>query len=635
MNRFKVPLVPGPEAASGPVFDRRNVADALLNAGLQVDLDRGAVHPAFEVAAAASIADDDRPIAAAVLLAALLSSRRGDFGFDLADQDAGSALGTLIDALHAEARTDKLLAAEIGALIAALGSLPVDRLGPILGTPEIPGTPLTRDGSIVYRRKDYLLEERLGHAFARLARNDVPVSTRDLEPDVAFAEAIAQSALVLVAGGPGTGKTTLIARRIRALEDAGSPRDSIALAAPTGKAAQRLAESLTAAGVSGYRPVTLHRLLEYSPSRGDFRRSPAHPIDAELIVVDEASMIDARLAAALAAAVRPGARLCLVGDADQLPAVGGGAVFSSLVRASEQSSRLVKLTKNRRIVAAGSRADDLLRLSHLIRDGETSVLSRMLDRRDISKTRAGDLAFEGVEFLDASTSAAIEAFVDRWFERFIARDERFAPIPVESLGSSMSSSTRKFIDDALAKSLTARLFLPRRTGPLGTRRINEYILARRARNEGADRRDDILPGTPILFSSNDYERDVTNGDVGLTVLASDARGRTSLWVVLPRGERISAFPLRAFEGSFEPAYAVTVHKSQGSEFDHGALFVTPGDTDLVYRQLVYTAATRVKKSLTFVGEKAILVAAAKKRPERRSSLGERFLSELSRSGKTL
>lgn len=633
MKRLAVPLVPVPDAPSGGVSDRPTIADALLGAGLLVDLDRGAIHLAFEVAAAASIAEVDRPLAAALLLAALLSSRRGDFGFDLSDLEGGSTLGTLIDALRAEARADKAIAAEVAELIAAIESLPADRLGSLVGTPDLAGTPLTRDGSIVYRRKDFLIEERLGRVFARLAHDDAPVAARDLEPDAAFADAIERSALVLVAGGPGTGKTTLIAKRIRALEDAGKPREAIALAAPTGKAAQRLSESLAAAGVSGYRPVTLHRLLEYSPSRGDFRRGPAHPIDADLIVVDEASMIDARLAAALAAAIRPGARLCLVGDADQLPAVGGGAVFSSLVRASENSTRLVRLTKNRRIVAAGSRADDLLRLSHLIRDGETSTLSRLLDRPDISKSRAELLTFEGAEFLEASTSAAIEAFVDRWFVRFIARDERFSPIPVESLGYSMSASTRKFIDDALAKSLTARLFLPRRTGPLGTRRINEYILARRARDAGADKKDDILPGTPILFSSNDYERDVTNGDVGLTVLAADARGRSSLWVVLPRGERISAFPLRAFEGSFEPAYAVTVHKSQGSEFDHGALFVTPGDTDLVYRQLVYTAATRVKKSLTFVGAKDILLLAARKRPERRSSLGKRFLFEIGRSAK--
>jgi exodeoxyribonuclease V alpha subunit len=455
----------------------------------------------------------------------------------------------------------------------------------------------------------------------------------------AVREALARR-LALVTGGPGTGKTTIVVALLRALHWAGVPMESVAIAAPTGKAAHRLEEAIGAGLAAAPRdiaeaglattapaPQTLHRLLGWSPGKGRFARHENDPLPHAVVVVDEASMIDLVLMDRLVRALRDDARLVLLGDADQLPSVEAGAVFRDLCA----GLGAVRLTRNLR-VASDPAARRIVDVAHAVNSG---VVDARFTAAVATRQGVDEVAFEGVEQLDASFAGVVEALLDRWWRTHVAagpdlerRSSRVYALRDGAFGDEDRVDLRALLDhNGRARILAAT----RVQGfPACTEAINERLVARlpRAASSPPGRRSAtrLPPGAPVLVQRNDYERRLYNGDQGIVVRVDrgDGQGPEPM-AVFARGERFDAWPLEEIP-DLAPAFAMTVHKAQGSEFDHVALVLPDEPLPLLTRELVYTAITRARRSVLLVGRSDLLARAVSRTVERYSGIAERLVS---------
>ena len=550
-----------------------------------------------------------------------------------ADGQAGLALDTW--AGHPFPPPD----AENGATT-ALPSLPaasdwaaVLAASPLAGGPADEPAPLVLDGGRVYLRRLWAAERRVAdRLLARLDPPD-PLAAADTlrdafarlfpdadgdEPDlqaVACAAAL-RHRLAVVSGGPGTGKTTTAARLL-ALACAARPGLRVALAAPTGKAAQRLHESLlgqldrlgpdAAALASLPEPQTLHRLLG-ADARGRFRRHADAPLVPDLVLVDEASMLDLPLLDALLDALAPAARLVLLGDADQLAAVGIGAAFGDLCRlgagapspgfgafctalgatppapeaeASPFADAVVRLTRSHRFDAgAGIGA-----LAAALRTGDAeATLAVLHDPAHPEATRAEPTA-------EAALGAALPH----------ARDVLTAGTP----------------EEALARLGRFQLLAAVRGGPLGVRALNRAV-DEALRAEGAAGPGPYYQGRPVLVTENTYGVGLFNGDLGVAWPHGGAPA-----VAFPDGAGVRFVPAARLP-PHEGAWAMTVHKSQGSEFDRVAVSLPEDRPDRASRELLYTAVTRAREQALVLGSAAAVRAACATREATASALAERL-----------
>jgi exodeoxyribonuclease V alpha subunit len=519
----------------------------------------------------------------------------------------------------------------------------------VLGRPG-DRVPLLLDGDWLYSERMRAVEERFCRRVReRLARprGDVRAMARILkavaneppplteEQRAAVREALV-APLALVTGGPGTGKTTIVVALLRALAWVGVPMEAVAVAAPTGKAAQRLSEALArglatpsrdiaAAGLAAIAPVpqTLHRLLGWSSRAGRFARHENDPLPHRVVVVDEASMIDLGTMDRLVRALRGEARLVLLGDADQLPSVEAGAVFRDLC-ASLGASRL---TINLR-VARDPSATRIVALAQTVnRGGPAASLADVLTTR-----RSVDhVTFEGVEHLDAPWTEVADAVLERWWTRQVAALDGFA----RRAQRTFRLRERGFDDEDLTElralfdhHARARLLCATRLRGFasGAEALNEWLLARLGTGIGRRpwKRAELSAGTPVVFERNDYDRSLFNGDQGLVVRV-EAAGESGLrsMAVFPRRDGFAAFPVEALH-DLSPAFAMTVHKAQGSEFDHVALVLPDSDMPLLTRELVYTAVTRARRSVLIVGPGDLLARAVSRAVERHSGVAERL-----------
>ncbi len=404
-----------------------------------------------------------------------------------------------------------------------------------------------------------LVEERLrlalspgqGQALARLLGHKVAVLT----------------------GGPGTGKTTLVRALLALLEDSGL---DIVLAAPTGRAARRLTET------TGHPAWTLHRLLEADPGHG-FRRGRSRPLAADLLVVDESSMLDLPLARATLAALRDRAALVLVGDADQLPPVGPGQVFADLVASGRVP--VVELDEIFR-QAAGS---GIVAAAHRIRRGLPPAFEH---------DAASDCFGVRIQSVGDAQTKLVELVVRRIPERFGLDPKR-----------------------------EIQVLVPTNRGPLGIRELNRILQQALdppdapALEHGGYR---FALGGKVMQTENDSQREVSNGDIGI-VTDVDARART-LTVDMDGRE------VRYERGDLDrlvPAYAVTVHKAQGSEYPAVVLVLAREHGRMLRRRLLYTAVTRAKRLIVLLAEPAALERAVETAdPPRDSLLLPRLLGRL-------
>jgi exodeoxyribonuclease V alpha subunit len=503
------------------------------------------------------------------------------------------------------------------------------------------GAPLVvDDGGRIYLQRLWAAEKRIADKISKLCkmpgRIDEPgklaptfaalfPEAKDDEEDlqaVAAGIAVARR-LAVVSGGPGTGKTSTVAK-ILALLTTADPGLKIALGAPTGKAAHRLGESIaiqsdslpisTEAKRALKQPAaTLHRLLGYNPRRGVFAKNADSPLAADVVVIDEASMVDVTMFDALLEALRPDAALLLLGDAHQLESVGAGSVFGDIcsVRASDSRQRSADFCRTYEALGgkpAGAAADAtapedcIVELCRSYRFDEGTPFAALADSIRTGDAEAFFRAFEG----DAAEIVA-------------PPDSTAAVVALASDGLDAYAGAQE-LAEAFAALDRFRILCALREGPLGAIAINEAV-ARRLRL--------VMPGPnsvcydrrALLVTANNYSVKLFNGDVGIC------------WS--EDGETTARFPsadggMRKVATSklppCESAWAMTVHKSQGSEFDDVVLVLPDATSPILSRELLYTGITRAKSRIVVVAEERTLRAALSLNARRASGLGERLVS---------
>ncbi len=375
----------------------------------------------------------------------------------------------------------------------------------------------------------------------------LPLSQRQ-----AVAKALGSKLLILT-GGPGVGKTTLV-RAVLEILTAKGVRP--ALAAPTGRAAKRLSEA------TGHEARTLHRLLETDPRTGGFKRGPKRPIDCDLLVVDESSMIDVPLLHALVRAVSPTTALLLIGDVDQLPSVGPGQVLADAI-----SSGVLNVVRLSEVFRQNSESQ-IIRAAHEINAGRMPVFD--------SST---DADFRFVEADDPDTAAQRIVTVVR--DRIPAR---YGLDPLRDVQVLSPMHRGRVGAQSLNLELQAALH-PTRLGEPSVERLGWRFFA----------------GDKIMCVENDYERDVFNGDVGRVVEIDVERAQ----LVAEFEGRQVAFPFGELD-RLVLAYAITIHKSQGSEYPAVVIALTTQHYPMLQRNLIYTGVTRGRRLVVLVGQRRAL-----------------------------
>ena len=371
------------------------------------------------------------------------------------------------------------------------------------------------------------------------------------------------SKVSVITGGPGVGKTTIVNSILRILSAKGV---DILLCAPTGRAAKRMSEA------TGLEAKTIHRLLEVDPRNGGFRRDADNPLDCNLLVIDETSMVDVMLMRALLAAVPDEAALLIVGDVDQLPSVGPGQVLADIIASG--AVPVVRLTEVFR-QAAQSR---IVTTAHGINRGAIPDLSRP----------EGDSDFYFVPAEDPETTA------DRIVELVKTR------IP------------QRFGFDAMQD---IQVLCPMNRGGAGARSLNIELQA--ALNPAGERKVErfgwtFAPGDKVMQIENDYDKEVYNGDIGLVVDVDPEAGELTA--------RFEGRDLLYGFGELDtlvPAYAATVHKSQGSEYPAVVIPVLTQHYAMLRRNLLYTGVTRGKRLVVLVGQKKAVAIAVRNASGRR------------------
>ncbi len=459
----------------------------------------------------------------------------------------------------------------------------------------------------------------------------------DAAPDwqrLAACLAVSRS-LVVIAGGPGTGKTTTVVRVLALLlEQAKGQPLRIALAAPTGKAASRLREAIMAARerlpvapeLSSLMPgeaITLHRLLGTLPGSVTFRHNRENPLPFDVVVVDEASMIDLPLMTRLVEALPTGCRLILLGDRDQLASVEAGAVLGDICNsewldvfspaghslfarvggvtlqspplsgAPQLCDAVINLTTSHRFGPASGIAE----VSRLVNEGRGVEALCLLREGMHSDIAWHDLPSPG-DLLVRLRERLVEGYGG-----FLAEDDPGA---------------------CLAMFGRFRLLCPLRQGPYGVVAVN--AMAERALRLGGHHSGGLFwyKHRPVLVTGNDYQLRLSNGDIGVA-LPGDGGEVLAAWFPAADGGVRQISPLRL--SSCETVFAMTVHKSQGSEFDSLLLLLPDGAPELLTRELVYTAITRARKKVEIWGSEAAFTGAVSRQVRRSSGLRERLWGE--------
>ncbi len=487
-----------------------------------------------------------------------------------------------------------------------------DRLfesSPSVGEPEDALPLVYTKPEALYLNKYYFYEHALSRAiFDRVDRDAKPKqpSEDDLTSDLQLraVSAALSNTLFLISGGPGTGKTTTVLKYLHSIlanaDENASPR--IAAAAPTGKAAARLAESIQSginrldideslvAQLRAVPCMTIHRLLGGIPHRARFKRHRSNPLEHDVIVVDECSMIDLPLMQKLVEAIRDDASLVLLGDHHQLSSVEVGSVFGDLNQAAnDPESPLYGHSTTLEKTYRFSGDSSIFRLCQACKAGDSLSFLSLLEN-----------SYEDFDFhaLDPQGKTNLEPILAQIEAAHQARTE---------------SGTLQSAYRALGRFIA---LTPFNKGPFGARAISHTVDQRiRKRMSSVDT--EFHAGMPIIVLENNYDLELFNGDIGI-VWPDEESGRLFAWFGDSENE------LKRVHLDWLPkhdlAYCLTIHKSQGSEFDHVAGIFPPEDTEFISRELVYTCCSRARQRFSLFGNKDALASAIQRTVKRATRL---------------
>jgi exodeoxyribonuclease V alpha subunit len=568
--------------------DPLNCRVALGGSGLLREFNEAGVLEAADVHVAARITALAKEYDEAVSLAVALAVRALRSGSVCVD----------LRAVQGQVGVDGLPWPEVEGWLAAV------RDSTLVGTPPV----LRLYDDLLYLDRYWLEEQQVCDDVLGLVAVQLPAVEHDsgrlfpkgYEEQRAAAEVALAQGLTVLTGGPGTGKTTTVARLLALLVEqgvlAGRPRLRIALAAPTGKAAARLQEAVQVevrrlepadrVALTGLQATTLHRLLGSRPdTSARFRHNRGNRLPHDVIVVDETSMVSLTMMARLLEAVRPGARLVLVGDPDQLASVEAGAVLADLVEGlgSRDDTRIAALQTSHRFGEA------IGALAEAIRVGDAD--------RVIEVLRAGD---EHVEWIDTDDPS-----------------EALRKVAVPHALRLREAAVRGDAPGALSVLDDHRLLCAHRRGRYGVRYWNGQVERWLTEETGDPIWSSWYAGRPVLVTANDYGLGLYNGDTGATVLRDG-----TLRAVIAGTERLEFATSRLAD--VDTMHAMTIHKSQGSQAEAVTVLLPPEDSRLLTRELLYTAVTRAKERVRVVGSEVSVRAAVERRAVRASGLRRRL-----------
>ncbi len=505
--------------------------------------------------------------------------------------------------------------------------------------------PLRRAGGLLYLERYWHQEEQVRTELQRRLSAEPPsidaarlreTLDRLFEPTREAADqrlAAAVSALgrvTVLAGGPGTGKTTTVARVLAILTDQPGDRPRVALAAPTGKAAARLGEAVRSAAdllpeadrdrIGEVSASTLHRLLGWVPgSRSRFRHDANNQLPHDVVIVDEMSMVSLTMMARLLDAVRPSARLILVGDPDQLSSVEAGAVLADIARAPGQPDAELDAALDGLGLQGGADQQRpvhrVVQLRHTWRFG-----GAIATLADAIRTDAADAALAVLR--SGAPDVGFTELADD------AGDDPFRPDQLTDLANRVRRAGRTTLDAARAGDHVAalaaleqhRLLCAHRRGPYGQSRWVlevERWLAEAIPGYGEE--GEWYPGRPLLVTANDYELNLYNGDTGVVVRTPDG----DLRAFFGRGsEPVAYAPVRL--DAVQTVHAMTVHRAQGSQFEAVSFIVPPVTSPLLTRELLYTAVTRATDHVQVIASEAAIRRAIARPANRASGLRHRL-----------
>ncbi|BDU73174.1 exodeoxyribonuclease V subunit alpha [Mesoterricola silvestris] len=519
-----------------------------------------------------------------------------------------------------------------------------DRLATLIGRAgeAAPPKPLLIDGAWLCSGRLHGSEARFAARVREVrartvdAPGEVPegIFTDPVPLDPAQREAVTRTLsrpLAIITGGPGTGKTSIVVAILRALLHQGVHLESVALAAPTGKAAQRMGEAIQLAlnkvrvrdevveALLKHFPEsrTLHRLLGWHPASETFRHGAGSPLAAQVVIVDEASMIGQEMMERLFQALAPGARIILLGDARQLPSVEPGSAFRDLV--ATQGDCTSWLRENHRMANGDEAGANILDVANaLLEEGRTAEPEgvRVLDSLDAWKGW-------GVERWEPGDQG-LRLFLDRWFQEVVLALDSFQTLANREYSHGPAGWGRgdtEALHALLEHHKKARILCALREAAnlRGMEGINQALHTWMHQVTGAGLRKDVPfhAGEPVMMTANDYRRGIYNGDQGIVVRVRFG-DEPRQGVVFEAGKDHKVFPVDALRTQIELSYAMTVHKAQGSEYDRIAMVLPAGDHPALTRDLLYTGITRARRQVILLGDARSVEWAMENRSERRS-----------------
>lgn len=435
------------------------------------------------------------------------------------------------------------------------------------------------------------------------------------ERQVAAIEHVLMSSLTIISGGPGTGKTTVVANLMRCLARCGVAPEQILLTAPTGRAAQRITETLQALLQSISEPTpedvalqtvqaqTLHAALGYRHP-GQFRYSYSNPLLKDIVIMDEASMVDVVLMSQFISALDPSTtRLVLLGDPDQLPAVAAGSIFTRLHTPIEDD---VNRSTSHVVLEQGYRSgSELTRLAQQIRQGVFP--DHQPETIDDGFSKKPSKSWSRLAPTDLKNWPTVLKAWARFYRTTFDQASRNALNHLRQKSAAAFSQPDQSLLESMALLLKstamARILTLVRKGPWGCEDINGFLkpFLADSLDKGGDPERGIFAGMPMMITRNDSENGLFNGDVGMVVALKEG-----YYTVFQASGQFVALPVNHL-AAWEPAMTITVHKSQGSEYQH-VFLVLPDDPThrLLSREMVYTAVTRAQKQLVIWGDEQVL-----------------------------